>query len=180
MSPKTANRRPSNSSISKISTSWRNQRPHAPLPAPGILFQLTQTGIAPERPGDVRYKDRRLLALYFDMKSMSVLDQLRALDAAQKFIRTQMTPADLMAIMEYNGAAVEVLQDFTGDRESLQSIIATLIAGEADNSGDSPPDASASDTGAAFGQDDTEFTIFNTDRKLAALQTAAKMLGDAE
>jgi hypothetical protein len=63
-----------------------------------------------------------------------------------------------------------------GDRERLQSIIATLIAGEADNSGDSPPDASASDTGAAFGQDDTEFTIFNTDRKLAALQTAAKML----
>jgi VWFA-related protein len=81
-----------------------------------------------------------------------------------------------MAIMEYNGAAVEVLQDFTGDRERLQSIVATLIAGEADNSGDSPPDASASDTGAAFGQDDTEFTIFNTDRKLAALQTAAKML----
>ncbi len=148
----------------------------AALPAPDVLFQLTQTGIAPERPGDVRYKDRRLLALYFDMKSMSVLDQLRALDAAQNFIRTRMSPADEMAIMEYNGAAVEVLQDFTGDRERLQSIIATLIAGEADNSGDSPPDASASDTGAAFGQDDSEFTIFNTDRKLAALQTAAKML----
>jgi VWFA-related protein len=150
--------------------------PPAALLAPDVLFQLTQTGIAPERPGDVHYKDRRLLALYFDMKSMSVLDQLRALDAAQKFIRTRMSPADLMAIMEYNGAAVEVLQDFTGDRERLQSIVATLIAGEADNSGDSPPDASASDTGAAFGQDDTEFTIFNTDRKLAALQTAAKML----
>jgi VWFA-related protein len=149
----------------------------AELPKPDVLFQLTQTGIAPERPGDIRYKDRRLLALYFDMKSMSVLDQLRALDAAQKFIRTRMSPADLMAIMEYNGAAVEVLQDFTGDRERLQSIIATLIVGEADNSGDSPPDASAPDTGAAFGQDDTEFTIFNTDRKLAALQTAAKMLG---
>jgi VWFA-related protein len=148
----------------------------AALPAPDVLFQLTQSGIAPERPGDVHYKDRRLLALYFDMKSMSVLDQLRALDAAQKFIRTRMSPADLMAIMEYNGAAVEVLQDFTGDRERLQSIVATLIAGEADNSGDSPPDASASDTGAAFGQDDTEFNIFNTDRKLAALQTAAKML----
>jgi VWFA-related protein len=151
--------------------------PPAALPAPDIQFQLTQTGIASERPGDVRYKDRRLLALYFDMKSMSVLDQLRAFDAAQKFVRTRMSPADLMAIMEYNGAAVEVLQDFTGDRERLQSIIATLIAGEADNSGDSPPDASASDSGAAFGQDDTEFTIFNTDRKLAALQTAAKMLG---
>ena len=38
-------------------------------------------------------------------------------------------------------------------------------------------DASAADTGAAFGQDDSEFNIFNTDRQLAALQTAAKMLG---
>jgi hypothetical protein len=59
----------------------------------------------------------------------------------------------------------------------LQTIIATLIVGEVDNTGDNPPGASASDTGVAFGQDDTEFTIFNTDRKLAALQTAAKMLG---
>src|SRR4029434_9345809 len=33
------------------------------------------------------------------------------------------------------------------------------------------------DTGAAFGQDDAEFNIFNTDRQLSALQTAAKMLG---
>ena len=38
-------------------------------------------------------------------------------------------------------------------------------------------DASASDTGAAFGQDDSEFNIFNTDRQLSALQTAARMLG---
>src|SRR5208282_6582410 len=38
-------------------------------------------------------------------------------------------------------------------------------------------DASSADTGAAFGQDDTEFNVFNTDRQLSALQTAAKMLG---
>jgi VWFA-related protein len=150
--------------------------PIAPLPSPEILPQLTSTQIAPERPGVVQYKDRRLLALYFDMKSMPVLDQLRALDAAQKFIRTQMNPADLLAIMEYNGASVEVLQDFTQDRGKLQTIIATMIADEADNTGDTNPDASASDYGAAFGQDDSEFNIFNTDRQLAALQTAAKML----
>ena len=33
------------------------------------------------------------------------------------------------------------------------------------------------DTGAAFSADDTEFNIFNTDRKLSALESAAKMLG---
>lgn len=147
------------------------------LGAPSILPQLTQTEIAPEPPGDIHYRDRRLLALYFDMSAMSVFDQLHALDAAQKFIRTQMSSADLMAIMEYNGSAVQVLQDFTGDRDRLQTIIATLIVGEADNTGSNPPGADTSDSGAAFGQDDSEFNIFNTDRQLAALQTAAKWLG---
>ena len=33
------------------------------------------------------------------------------------------------------------------------------------------------DTGAAYTADDTEFNIFNTDRKLAALESAVTMLG---
>src|ERR1700683_1380551 len=41
----------------------------------------------------------------------------------------------------------------------------------------STDDASSPDTGAAFGQDDSELNIFNTDRQLSALQTAANMLG---
>ena len=40
-------------------------------------------------------------------------------------------------------------------------------------------DDSEGDTGAAYTQDDSEFNIFNTDRKLAALESAVKMLGDA-
>jgi VWFA-related protein len=151
--------------------------PSAPLPPPSLLPQLTATQIATERPGDVHYKDRRLLALYFDIYSMPIPDQLRALDEAEKFIRTQMSPADMMAIMEYNGAGVEVLQDFTADRDSLQSIISTLIAAEADNTGDNSSLSANATTGAAFGQNNLQFTIFNTDRQLAALQTAAKMLG---
>jgi VWFA-related protein len=156
-----------------------NAAPPAPAPAPAAPAPapLTQVQIAPEPPGDVRYRDRRLLALYFDMKSMPVTDQLHALDAAQKFIRTQMSPADLMAIMEYDGSSVKVLQDFTGDREKLQGLITQIVASEDDDSSETNADASASDMGAAFGQDDSEFNIFNTDRQLAALQTAAKMLG---
>ena len=38
-------------------------------------------------------------------------------------------------------------------------------------------DDSEVDTGAAYTQDDSEFNIFNTDRKLAALESAVKMLG---
>jgi VWFA-related protein len=88
-----------------------------------------------------------------------------------------MSPADMIAIMEYNGAGVEVLQDFTADRDRLQLIIAALIAAEADNTGDNSSLNASSSTGAAFGQNNPQFTIFNTDRQLAALQTATKMLG---
>ena len=42
--------------------------------------KLPRTQIAPETPGDIRYRDRRLLALYFDMTAMPLPDQLRALD----------------------------------------------------------------------------------------------------
>ncbi len=142
-----------------------------------IYDQLALTQISPEPAGGTRYKNRRLLVLYFDMTVMPPSDQLRALTAAQKFIRTQMRPDDLVAIMRYSGSGVDVLQDFTDDRGRLLSILETLIVGEGQGYDESTDDASASDVGAAFGQDDSEFNIFNTDRQLSALQTAARMLG---
>jgi len=141
------------------------------------LPKYPRAQIAVEPPGNIRYRDRRLLALYFDMSAMPAADQLRALAAAEKFVRTQMSPADLIAILMYQGSAVQVLQDFTDDRDRILTVIQTLVVGEDQNSGDTTNDAATADTGAAFGQDDSEFNIFNTDRQLSALQTAAKMLG---
>ena len=111
------------------------------------------------------------------MTAMRPADQLRALSAAEKFIRTQMTTSDLVSIMRYSGGSVDVLQDFTADRNRLLSILETLVVGEGQGSAETIDDASSADTGAAFGQDDSEFNIFNTDRQLSALQTAARMLG---
>ncbi len=142
-----------------------------------IYDRLGRTQISRGTPGNTRYKDRRLLALYFDMTAMPPWDQVRALSAAEKFIRTQITAADLVAILRYAGGAVDVLQDFTADRDRLLSILQTMIVGEGQGFDYSTNDASSADTGAAFGQDDTEFNIFNTDRQLSALQTAANMLG---
>ncbi len=141
-----------------------------------LYKQLTRTQIAPEAPENSRYKNRRLLALYFDMTAMRPADQLRALAAAEKFLRTQMTSVDLVAILRYQGGSVDILQDFTADRNKLLSILETMIVGEGQGSAESVDDASSADTGAAFGQDDSEFNVFNTDRQLSALQTAAKML----
>ncbi|HTZ58475.1 MAG TPA: VWA domain-containing protein [Acidobacteriaceae bacterium] len=145
-----------------------------------IYKQLTRTQIAPEAPENSRYKNRRLLALYFDMTAMRPADQLRALSAAEKFLRTQITSVDLVAILRYQGGSVDILQDFTADRNRLLSILETMIVGEGQGSAETVDDASSADTGAAFGQDDTEFNVFNTDRQLSALQTAAKMLGQLQ
>ena len=142
-----------------------------------IYKQLARSQIAADSPDHERYKNRRLLVLYFDMAAMRPPDQLRALYAAQQFIRTQMTSVDLVSIMRYNSASVDVLQDFTSDRDRLLSILETMIVGEGQDSAEEATDASSSDTGAAFGQDDAEFNVFNTDRQLSALQTAAQMLG---
>lgn len=142
-----------------------------------IYNKLAREAIAPETMDNQRYKDKRLLALYFDMTALPPADQMRSLEAAEKFIRTQMTTADLVSIMRYQGGSVDILQDFTADRNRLLSILETLVVGEGQGLEGTTDDASSADTGAAFGQDDSEFNVFNTDRQLSALQTAAHMLG---
>src|SRR5580700_8218159 len=156
----------------------KDAEPLPPIGAPKYYEKLPHTQIAGEVPGKTSYKDRRLLVLYFDMTAMPPQDQLRALDAAQKFIKKQMTAVDLVSIVQYAGQGVHVTTDFTNDREKLLGILQTMIVGEGEGFDETVADASAADSGAAFGQDDSEFNIFNTDRQLSALQTAAKMLGN--
>jgi VWFA-related protein len=141
-----------------------------------IYKRLARTQIAPKPTDAGRGEGQRLLVFYFDMRSMPPDDQFRALAAAEKFVRTQMTSADLISIMRFNGGSVDVLQDFTADRDRLLSILQTLIVGEHPDSA-AASDEGSTDTGAAFGQDDSEFNLFNTDRQLSALETAAKLLG---
>jgi len=142
-----------------------------------VYNKLAREAIAPETMDNQRYKDKRLLALYFDMTALPPSDQMRALEAAGKFVRTQMTTADLVSIMRYQGGSVDILQDFTADRNRLLSILETMVVGEGQGLEGTTDDASSADTGAAFGQDDSEFNVFNTDRQLSALQTASHMLG---
>ncbi|HEY7838810.1 MAG TPA: VWA domain-containing protein [Terriglobales bacterium] len=141
--------------------------------APSVTtFQIT-----PESAGDTRYNGRRLVVLYFDLTAMpQPMDQLRALDAARRFVSTQMQPADLMAVLTYQGAGVRVNQDFTSDKDALAAAIdkITLAVG-LEMSGDSS-DADSADTGSAFGEDASEFNVFNDNRQLAALRNAIQML----
>jgi len=161
----------------RLQVAANSAEPPTPSPVVPTAPPATRAQIAPERPGDTRYRDHRLLALYFDMSTMQPADQLRAFDAALKFIDTQMDPSDLMAVIVFEGSAVRVRQDFTGDRAQVETAMNKLVVGLSQGFDETTSDDSTADTGAAFGQDDSEFNIFNTDRQLAALQTAVKMLG---
>jgi len=153
------------------------KRDQKPAPAkPDQPKAVTVNQIAPEKPGDIKYKDRRLMVMFFDMTSMPLPDQVRAQTAAEKFLKTQMTKSDLMAIMTFS-SDINVVEDFTDDRDLLLKDIKKLTIGEGQGFDEQVSDDSASDTGAAFTQDDTEFNIFNTDRQLSALESAVKMLG---
>jgi VWFA-related protein len=146
--------------------------PAAPAPSQAAVSPAVQPTIAASAPGDIKYRNRRLLVLYLDVTALPPADLLRACAAAQTFIDTQMTPADLVAIMAFKGGTVRVMHDFTDNREELRGIIQDLVLGD-DKDGDGIPDPEAA---TAFGQDDAEFNIFNTDRQLSALQTAVAML----
>ncbi len=149
-----------------------DQRAAAPT-APRVL----KTDIAPSPAGEVRYKDRRLLVLYFDFSSMPPSDQIRAQKAALKFLDEQMTESDLVAVMSYTND-LKVIQDFTSDRELLRDVIRSFRIGDSSELAEFFETDSdlQQDNGDAFTSDETEFNIFNTDRKLSALESAARML----
>jgi VWFA-related protein len=150
--------------------------PAAPAaPATPVAAAVVQPTIAPAMPGEIKYRDSRLLVLYFDFQGMPMDDQLRAQTGARKFINTQMTPADTVAIMSFTGQ-LKVLHDFTTDRDELTKVINKLVVGEASEMANTVSDDSAEDTGAAFTADDSEFNIFNTDQQLTSLSNAVKML----
>jgi VWFA-related protein len=144
-----------------------------PAAAPGDVAPATQPTFTTPPPGDLRFRDRKLLILYFDMSAMPPSDWLRAFRAAHAYIADQMTPADLLAIVSFQNGAVRINQDFTDDKPQLQNVLNVLMYGE-DKDGDGVADQP--DSSSAFGQGDAEFNIFNTDRQLAALQTVVTML----
>ncbi len=145
--------------------------PAAPAAPPAAAAAPT---IAAAKPGEIKYKDRRLLVLYFDMTSMPLQDQLRAQQNGLKFVRSEMTAADTVLVMSFT-SRLNLLQDFTTDRDLLAKAIESLVAGEGSDLAATADDAAT--TGAAYTADDTEFNIFNADRKLVALQSAIKALG---
>jgi len=128
-------------------------------------------------------RDRRLLVLFFDVTSMQTDDLIRAHDAAEKFVKQQMTKADVVAVVAFS-TRLTVLANFTNNRALLEKAIGELTANSTSDLSN-PLYAAAENgeydvqeyTGAAYTPDETEFNVFNTDQKLAAVEGLANVLG---
>ncbi len=128
-------------------------------------------------------RDRRLIVLFFDLTSMQPDDLIRAHDAATKFVKQQMSKADVVAVVAFS-TRLNVLANFTNDHATLEKAIAQLTSNSTSDLSN-PLYAVAENgeydvqeyTGAAYTPDETEFNVFNTDQKLAAVESLANVLG---
>jgi VWFA-related protein len=124
-------------------------------------------------------KDRRLIVLFFDLGSMQPDEVERAGKSAADYVDTKMAPADLVSVVSLSNS-LKVDQDFTSDKEQLKTILAKFNTGANEGLGDAGAtdatgDSTDSTTDAAngFTPDETEYNVFNTDRRLQALTSIA-------
>ena len=143
--------------------------------------------LPPGRPTVRATENHRLIVLFFDLTSMPVADAMRSLSAAGQFAKNQMTAADLVAVVTYS-TRLQVVQDFTNSRTAVEKALHSIRTGESAELSQPGAEGEAGTTnslgrtvvnqnvGNAFTPDETEFNIFNSDEKLAALQSLAEML----
>lgn len=143
------------------------------------------TGVAPEKGSAAPaaadsislFKDRRLIVLLFDLTGMEPDEIDRAITSAEHYVDTQMAPADLVAIVSL-GSSLLVNQDFTSDHSLLKKQLDAFNAGggQGYEEGSTGSTEGTPDTGQPFTADDTEYNIFNTDRRLEAIRSVAEKL----
>ncbi len=155
--------------------------------APPVINLSTLPRTASQETLNRIVQNHRMIVLFFDLTSMPEDDLMRAMKSATRFIRSQMTAVDLVALVTYS-SDLRVVQDFTNDRDALDKAINSIAVGESSSLSQAGTEGAAGgtdesgntivnqDLSDAFTPDETEFNIFNTDEKLAAVQSLAEML----
>ncbi len=146
-------------------------------PLPGVSTPTPVPADAKSTDKTNPFKDHRLIVLFFDLSAMQPDEIDRAITSANKYIDTQMVPADLVSIVSL-GSSLLVNQDFTADHDLLKKQLAAFSTGSGQGfeEGTTGTTEGTPDTGQPFTVDDTEFNIFNTDRRLEALRSVAEKL----
>jgi VWFA-related protein len=121
----------------------------------------------------------RIWVLLFDTSSMQPEDVQKAADAALKWAKEKMTPADLVAVASI-GSAFQVLSDFTTNKEKIVAVLQAFAGAEGTATAAVDASTMAADeaTNAAAATDVTavdasaqELDSFNNDVRLRGLKT---------
>jgi len=113
-----------------------------------------------------QFGNRKLVVLYVDLQNMPFFDRLRTFAGMQRYLATQMSVADTVAIMTHEAGRVKLIQDFTDTRAALDSAVSHLIeATDQEEFG-----VRKFDGPSTFGESADALSLFATDRQLAALQ----------
>src|SRR3984957_16581755 len=125
----------------------------------------------------LQFKDRRLIVLFFDLSAMEPAEIDHAVTSAEHHTDAQKAPADLVSIVSL-GRSLLVNQDFTTDRALLKKQLEAFSSGSGQGfeEGTTGTTEGTPDSGQPFTADDTEYNIFNTDRRLEALRSVAEKL----
>jgi VWFA-related protein len=130
---------------------------------------------------EAQFKDHRLIVLFFDLSAMQPDEIDRAATAAENYIDKQMAPADLVSVVSLSND-LEVDQDFTADKQQLKKVLSAFNAGSGQGfeEGTTGTTEGTPDVGQSFTADDTEYNIFNTDRRLEAIRSVAEKLAHVQ
>jgi VWFA-related protein len=145
-----------------------------PLPEPASASTAPAPSAATTA---AQFKDRRLIVLFFDLSAMEPDEIDHAVTSAEHYVDTQMAPADLVSIVSL-GSSLLVNQEFTTDHDLLKKQLQAFSSGSGQGfeEGTTGTTEGMPDTGQPFTADDTEYNIFNTDRRLEALRSVAEKL----
>ncbi len=127
------------------------------------------------------FKNRRLIILFFDLSALQPDEVDRSAIAAENYVDKQMTTADVVAVVSLGNTLV-VNQDFTADRVLLNKALHAFNSGTGQGfeNGTTGTTEGTPDAGQPFTADDTEYNIFNTDRRLEALRSIAASLSKVD
>jgi VWFA-related protein len=118
-----------------------------------------------------QWAGRRLVVMLFDTGSMQPEEVSRAVNSASDFVDKQMTPSDVVAVASI-GDSLQMIQEFSTDRDGVKRSLRALdptVTTLSSASGDSD-----------IAIDDSEFGIFNNDRRLKAIRLLCDAMAPLE
>ena len=121
--------------------------------------------------------EKRLLILLFNFAGANLQDSRMMRQSALHFLERHHTSQDAVAILAFD-EGLELLTDLTSDRVRIAQALGRLSAEDRQQEVSLPDQDESEGTDSLFIADETEFTLFETNRQLSAIEAVADAFRD--